>query len=201
MKVEKWELGSFRTNCYIVIGDNNEAMVIDPGYQDEKLLDYLKQYRVKYIVNTHGHIDHIGGNFDTKERTGAPLCIHKADESYLGKDPNSYIHFNKNFKKSTADKYLKEGDVLTFGGLEAKILETPGHTKGGISIVIGDYVFSGDTLFRNSIGRTDLADGNFNQLIDSITKKLMTLPGDTIVCPGHMGESTIEHEKNHNPFL
>lgn len=203
MHIEKFIVGSLGTNCYIIEGDRKEAMVIDPGYQEERLLDYIKHNKldVKYIVNTHGHVDHIGGNFDVHELTGAPICINKQDESYLGKDPLSYIRYNRHFKNSTADRYLSEGDTLEFGGLTAKIYETPGHSKGGICVHIENHLFVGDTLFNGSIGRTDLADGDFDALISSIKSKILVLPDDTIVHPGHMGDTTVGKERQFNPFL
>jgi len=202
MEIKKFVVGLLSTNCYVVVGDNNEALVIDPGAVDKNLFDYVKDagLNVKYIVNTHGHVDHIGGNSPLHDLTGAPICISKKDEAYLSKDPKSYVHFNPKFINSTADRYLQEGDELTFGGLTAKIIETPGHSLGGLCVILPGVVFVGDTLFNGSIGRTDLADGSFPTIIESIQQKLFLLPDETIVYPGHMSETTIGKEKRTNPF-
>lgn len=198
-------VGSFGANCYVVgCEETKEAVVIDPGGEVNLILDELKGkgLKVKYIVNTHGHIDHIGGNDELREATGAQVMIHEQDASMLTEPKLNFSGMmgrQEGFK--AADTLLKEGDVIEFGTIKLKVLHTPGHTKGGICLLTDGLVFTGDTLFNESIGRTDFPGGDYDSIIKSILEKLMTLPDETIVYPGHMGDSTIAHERKHNPFL
>ncbi|MDT3701282.1 MAG: MBL fold metallo-hydrolase [Thermincola sp.] len=198
-------VGSFGANCYVVgCEETKEAVVIDPGGEVNLILDELKGkgLKVKYIVNTHGHIDHIGGNDELREATGAQVMIHEQDASMLIEPKLNFSGMmgrQEGFR--AADTILKEGDVIEFGTIKLKVLHTPGHTKGGICLLTDGLVFTGDTLFNESIGRTDFPGGDYDSIIKSIKEKLMTLPDETIVYPGHMGDSTIAHERKYNPFL
>ncbi len=191
MNVKCFKVGWLSTNCYIVgCEETKEAVIIDPGLENEKetslILEYITKnsFHIKYIINTHGHPDHISGNMIMKEATGASILIH---ENHKG--------------KANADQKLRDGDVIQVGTCKLKVLHTPGHTKSGISLLGTDFVFTGDTLFAGSIGRTDFPGGSFQEIIQSIKTKLMTLPNNFKVYPGHESPSTIGDEKKYNPFL
>ena len=188
------------TNCYIVQDEETkETMVIDPGGDADKIVEMLNTIhaKVKYILLTHCHGDHIAGVNELKQRVGGKILIHRLDEEGL-RDPNvnlaEYVGLGRVIVQ--ADARLDDGDLIHVGNLEFKILHTPGHTKGGISIYSEEekLLFSGDTLFRGSWGRTDLPTSSFEDIIKSITEKLMVLPEDTIVYPGH-GKSTMIKEE------
>jgi hydroxyacylglutathione hydrolase len=191
MIVKRFKVGWLSTNCYVVgCEETKEAAVIDPGLESEAeaelILDYIKQngFRIKYIINTHGHPDHISGNAAMKEATGAPILIHeKADD------------------RVEADRKLRDGDVISVGNFKLTVLHTPGHTPCGICLLGDNVVFTGDSLFAGSIGRTDFPGGSFQQLIKSIKTKLLPLPDNFKVYPGHESSSTIGDEKIYNPFL
>ena len=188
------------TNCYIVQDEETkETMVIDPGGDVDKIVEMLNTIhaKVKYILLTHCHGDHIAGVNELRQRVGGKVLIHRLDEEGL-KNPDvnlaEYVGLGKVIVQ--ADARLDDGDLIHVGNLEFKILHTPGHTKGGISIYSEEekLLFSGDTLFRGSWGRTDLPTSSFEDIIKSITEKLMVLPEDTIVYPGH-GKSTMIKEE------
>ncbi|UCC58001.1 MAG: MBL fold metallo-hydrolase [Candidatus Bathyarchaeum sp.] len=191
MIIKCFTVGWLSTNCYVVgCEETKEAVLIDPGLESEReaeeILDFIKQngFRIKYIINTHGHSDHIAGNTVMKKATGAPLLIHENDASR--------VH---------ADRKLRDGDVLHVGSFKLVVLHTPGHTKGGISLLGDKVVFTGDTLFPDAIGRTDFAGGSFEEIIKSIKTKLLPLPDSFKVYPGHYPPTTIGEEKKHNPYL
>ena len=197
--LEVLPVGMLGTNCYILIHeDTKEAIVVDPGAEGEKIVSMLREMQAKvvYILNTHGHWDHIGANAIVKDAVLAPLLIHQEDEIMLSQPaPYGETHGGR------PDKYLNQDDILPFGTLFIKVLHTPGHTKGGVSFLVDKLLFAGDTLFEGSIGRTDLGGGSYEVLMDSIKNKLMFLPEDTIVLPGHGPATTIGIEKANNPFL
>jgi hydroxyacylglutathione hydrolase len=200
-------VGMLQCNCSI-FGDEQlqEAIVIDPGDNIEDVLTILDKHslNVKSIVITHAHIDHIGGAAKLKAATGAPVFMNTADQelydhldvqaSWLGMEPPA---------RTAIDAGASEGDVLTLGPVEFHVLCTPGHTQGSISLWIPaeSKVIAGDTLFRDSIGRTDLPGGNPRQILRSIEGQLLRLPEDTMVVPGHGPNTTIGREKARNPFL
>ncbi len=197
------ELGEIGTNCYLV-GDRaaGEIAVIDPAGDFEVLWRAIEDTgcRVKYIFNTHGHWDHIGANAELHEKSGAPILIHEADAAMLkqGYDRS----FRTRYQPSTADELLEDGGKYQVGKYTLSILHTPGHTKGGVSIVLDDVlVFAGDTLFQLSVGRTDLPGGDMKELVASIRNKLFTLPEGMAVFPGHGPHTFIGDEKQYNPFL
>jgi len=191
MIIKRFTVGWLSTNCYVVgCEGTKEAVVIDPGLESEReaeeILDFIKEngLQIKYIINTHGHSDHTAGNTIIKQATGAPILIHESDASY--------IH---------ADRKLREGDVIHIGCLKLVVLHTPGHTKGGISLLGDNIVFTGDTLFSGAIGRTDFPGGSYQELIKSIRDKLLPLPDSLKVYPGHESPTTLGNEKKYNPFL
>ena len=205
MKVVRIPAGIYAANCYLVYAeDNKEAIVIDPGGDEDDILTQIKNLGldIKYIILTHGHGDHISGVNGIKDYTKAPLAIHKEDE-YLLKDGRSNLSSMMAMAtvEITADILLNDGDKISFGGLTAEVIHTPGHTPGGISIKIGDSIFTGDTLFAGSIGRTDFPKSSFEAIMDSIKNRIIIYPDDTIVYPGHGPSSTIRNEKESNPFI
>ena len=200
-------VGLLEVNCY-VLGDEvtKEAVVIDPGGDEAAILDVLNhhQLKLKLIIDTHGHFDHVDANQPLKDATGAKIAIHEADAKMLDKPSAEAMFFTGNrLRLSQPDILLKENDILTFGKYRLKVLHTPGHTPGGISLLLEDhpYVYVGDTLFAGSIGRTDFPGGDMDMLVKAIKEKLFTLPPQTVVYPGHGPSTTIKREKAYNPFL
>ena len=200
-------VGMLQCNCSI-FGDEQtgEAVVIDPGDEIGRIQEILARHnlRVKAIVITHAHIDHIGGAEKLKAATGAPVYMNANDqELYDRLDMQAGWLGMRTPSQTEIDVEAKEGDTLKLGPAEFHILETPGHTQGSISIWIPgeNKVVAGDTLFLDSIGRTDLPGGDFQQILRSIHHKLMALPADATVVPGHGPNTTIGREKARNPFL
>lgn len=183
--------GMMGINCYIIQDEETkETMVIDPGGSFDKIAEMLNviEAKVKYILLTHCHADHMGAAKELKEKFGGTVLIHRFDEEGLkNSDINLSTHIGLGNICFEDDSRLNDGDILHVGNLEFKVIHTPGHTIGSISVYLEqeNLLFSGDTLFRGSWGRTDLPTSNFEQIINSITTKLMVLPEDTIVYPGH----------------
>ena len=191
-------LGSYQENAYIIINEETrEAIIIDPGDEGKSLVSYLKGLNVKlqYILLTHGHLDHVGAVDEVREAFNIPAYISEVDMKYIERRKVAFGQMKR------ADFFLKEGDDLSFGNLPIKIFETPGHSKGSLSFLIDNVLYVGDVLFQGSIGRTDLPGGEFNELISSIKDKLMKLPGNTRVMPGHGPETTLSQEKSFNIYL
>lgn len=206
MKIVSLEVGALGTNCYIVYDENSkEAAVIDPGGSVEAITAVLRNEKltVKYIVNTHGHADHVLGNMRIKEATGAPILIHEADAAMLMSGQKNLSAFiGGSVACGPADTLLKEGDVVKIAaGLELTVIHTPGHTPGGICLLTDSVLFSGDTLFAESIGRTDFPGGSYSQLIANIKNKLLVLDDAVKVLPGHGPETNIGRERAMNPFI
>lgn len=203
MFLKRIPTGMFGSNCYI-LGDDGEGAVIDPGVDTGEIMRVVDEagLAVKYIILTHAHIDHICSVDELRDRTGAKVLVHEADAPSL---PDSRLNGSAMFSSRRAfreaDVLLKDGDSVNLGGLKLQIIHTPGHTPGGICIKVENIVFTGDTLFRMSIGRTDLGNGDHDTLIRSITGKLFNLEDDTVVYPGHGPSSTIGYEKMRNPFV
>jgi len=202
--VEKLVVGPFASNCYIVGSQSNkEGMIIDPGDEAKQILKRVKDLEldIKFIVLTHGHIDHTGALKEVREVTGAKVAIHADDAKSLKVQSLSRIFGLSYPTPPPPDRLLKDGDSIDVGGMHFEVLHTPGHTPGGICLLGEGVVFSGDTLFNYGIGRTDLPGGNYSQLMNSLQTRLMTLPDNTVVYPGHGAATTISAERKGNPFL
>jgi len=209
MITKMFTFGMYLTNCYVVgCEETKEAIVIDPGFdrdgEAEEVLKFIEQngLHVKYVINTHGHADHTAGNGIIKKATGAPILIHEDDAIMLGPIAKTFSRvFGLRVTSPTADRTLRDGDVIHVGCIKLVVLHTPGHSKGGISLLGENFVFAGDTLFAGSIGRTDFPGASFEEIMQSIKTKLMTLPDSFKVYPGHGPPTTIGEEKRYNPFL
>jgi len=203
--IKKLEVGPIMANCFILGCElTKQAVVIDPGDDADRILMELgkSNLTVKYLINTHGHFDHVSANKRMKEATGAQIAIHPEDEPMLHELSQSALMFGLSAENSPpADILLKDGDEVSFGDITLQVIHTPGHSRGGISLYTKGHLFSGDTLFAGSIGRTDLSGGDYDTLISSIKEKLLIFDEDTIVYTGHGPETTIGNEKRMNPFL
>jgi glyoxylase-like metal-dependent hydrolase (beta-lactamase superfamily II) len=208
MRIKQMTVGMMGVCCYIVSCDETKgAVIIDPGGNEEDILAACQQenLKAKYIINTHGHPDHVCGNKRLKESTGAEIVMHAADAEFFAQGRIEQFFSQLGLPASPpADKLVVDGDTLIFGKESLTVIHTPGHTPGGICLYGAPNLFSGDTLFAGGVGRTDFPGGSTQELLDSIKSNLLTLPPDTIVWPGHGygGESsTIAQEKASNPFL
>jgi glyoxylase-like metal-dependent hydrolase (beta-lactamase superfamily II) len=192
-------------NCYIVgCEETLEAVVIDPGDEADKILLALAEssLTVKYIINTHGHFDHISANKKLHEATGAPILAHPLEAPMLSKIEDEAGKWGLPAENSPPpDRLIDDGDTIEFGKITMSVIHTPGHSQGGISLSTDGHVFVGDTLFAGSIGRTDLPGGSFETLKASIQNKLFGLGDDVKVYTGHGPATTIGHEKQTNPFV
>jgi len=208
MFVKQIEVSGFAVFAYIVAcKKTKEALVIDPAANGERLLKEAKDrgYDIKYIVNTHSHIDHIMGNRRMKELTDAEIIIHEKEANGLIHQSSYMINMFGAEPSPPADITVREGDYITIGETSLKVIHTPGHSPGSISLYHKGMVFTGDTLFVGAVGRTDLDGGSWEVLVSSIRNKLFTLPDETIVAPGHnygdAPKSTIGMEKVYNPYV
>ncbi len=203
MEYRQYILGDLQTNCYL-LWSGEEAGVIDPGGPVDEVIQEMdnRQLKLKWIVNTHGHADHIYGNKVLQETYHCPIMIHPADqEMLLSPMANLSAFIGFYLTSPDAGRLLKGGDLLELGSESLQIIDTPGHTPGGIALYVPDLLFSGDTLFYESVGRTDLPGGDHGQLIQSIKNRLFNLPSRTMVLPGHGPVSSIQHELKSNPYL
>jgi len=209
MIVRQYEVGSFAVFCYL-IGDEGtkEGLFIDPADETDRLISEAKSCgieKITYIVNTHCHVDHIMGNAAMVEKTAAKIIIHEEDAKHLVRTPPQLLDMFRALPSPPADVLVKEGDVIQVGKVGLKVIHTPGHSPGGISLFLDGMVFTGDSLFVESVGRTDFPGSSWEVLETSIRNKLYVLPGETIVFPGHnygsTPTSTIHYERRHNPFV
>jgi glyoxylase-like metal-dependent hydrolase (beta-lactamase superfamily II) len=205
LEILRFTYGPFAENTYVVVGPKGgRAMVVDPGIGSEPIWDLLRErgLSVELILNTHGHLDHVAGNAFFKRATGAPIAIHPADLPFLSNVSVQASMYGLCVEDSPpADLDLVEGVGLEFDGVTFDVIHTPGHTPGGVCLRRGNQMLVGDTLFRGSVGRTDLPGGDWDTLVASIRGKLFLLPGDVRCLPGHEGETTIGRERLTNPFV
>jgi len=200
-------VGVFQENCWIIGSRRTgEAICIDPGDQPAEILALARDMglNIKLIANSHAHIDHVMGVRGVHAATGAKFLLHHQDLDLLRDGFHmSAARFGLDPEQAPPDPdaFVEDTDVVEVAGLQLKVITTPGHTPGSVSFYTEGMLFSGDTLFRGSIGRTDLPGGSFEQEMDSICNKLLTLPDDTLVLPGHMEQTEIGFEKKHNPFV
>ncbi len=205
MKVQSFTIGPLETNAYLVVDERSrQALLIDPGLESEGIYDVIcaEGLTLSSIVNTHGHFDHVCGNAFFRAKTGAPVLIHREDAVIMQRAAEQARAFGFQVAPPPPpDRLLDEGDEVVMGGTRMRILHTPGHTPGGICLYGEGVVLVGDALFAGSIGRTDLPGGSHEVLLASIRTKLLSLPDDTVVYPGHGPPTTIGAERTHNPFL
>ncbi len=205
MIIKELVVGPLMANCFIFgCAETKEGVVIDPGGDADRILFSLSdsELKVKYIINTHGHFDHVSANGKIKDATGADILIHPLDAPMLGSLSTNAAFFGISVENSPpCDQTIEEGDTVSFGKITLKVIHTPGHTPGGISLYTDKIIFVGDTLFAGSIGRTDFPGGDFNTLISSIRTKLFKMDDDVRVFSGHGPETSIGSEKRFNPFV
>lgn len=209
MIIRQIQIGGFEIFCYI-LGDpeTGAGIVVDPGGPSGPVLKAARDSgisQIKYIVNTHCHVDHVAGNKEMSEATGAPIAIHELDAEALAHPNLGMLAMFGAEPSPPATVHLKDGDSILFGEKSVQVLHTPGHTLGGICLYFPGYIITGDTLFVGGVGRTDLPGGSFTVLQNTIKNKLFSLPEDTIVLPGHnYGDtptSTIGREKRENMYI
>lgn len=198
-------VGAFQENCW-VIGNRRtgEAICVDPGGDEEEILAMARDMgvRIKYIANSHAHIDHILGVREVQRQTGATFLLHEGDLAIARGAAGLAARFGMNAEPPPdPDAFLDDGDEIDVDGLKLKVIHTPGHTPGSVCFYANGVLFAGDTLFAGSIGRTDLPGGDYDQEMASIVERLLVLPDDTIVLPGHMQQTTIGHERQRNPYV
>ncbi len=203
MEIHRLQVGRLQANCYIVACTNTrKAIIIDPGGDPEMIIHNVaeKDYEIEYILNTHGHMDHVEANGEIQKALGGKLAIHSEDADMLqGTTIFDRSRNNQEYKKP--DLLLNDKDTIHFGDLTLEVIHTPGHTPGGVCFLVEDNLFSGDTLFSGSVGRWDFPGGSYSDLLRSLNEKLLVLEDAVVIYPGHGPSSTIGHERRHNPFL
>jgi glyoxylase-like metal-dependent hydrolase (beta-lactamase superfamily II) len=208
MFLKQFEVGNFAVFAYLLgEDDGGPGLVLDPAGDADRILSAADHHgiTIQYILNTHAHVDHVMGNEEMKQKTGAQIIIHEMDAPALSRIPMSMLSMFGGRPSPPADRTVKDGDLIQVGGLALKVLHTPGHSPGGICVHGDGKVFTGDTLFVGGVGRTDLPGGSWPIMLRSIQTKLLTLPDETLVLPGHnygaTPTSTIGNERASNPFL
>lgn len=201
-------VGPLQCNCTILACEKTrEAVVIDPGDEAPRILEALQKQNLtaKYLLHTHAHFDHIGGTREIRDKLQTKICLHQGDEMIYKMLPLQGQMFGMQFPEPRPiDQFIEDGEVLQFGEHKLEVIHTPGHSPGGVCFKLSDkeqLLFSGDTLFQRSIGRTDLWGGSFETLVASIKHRIFTLDGDTLVFPGHGDSTRVGEEKKENPFL
>lgn len=204
MKTIVCPAGILQANCYIIFDEaSKDGAVIDPGGEADKILKLCTEngINLKYILLTHGHGDHIGAVFSIKEATGARILMNRSDD-YLVKGGNKDLFaLFRTIKEFETDHFICDKDIIELNGIKIEVIETPGHTPGGVCFKINDCIYSGDTLFKSSIGRSDFEFGSHETLVESIKTKLLKFSDDTKVYPGHGEATSIGHERYHNPYI
>jgi glyoxylase-like metal-dependent hydrolase (beta-lactamase superfamily II) len=216
MILKMMETGPLMVNCYIVADEETkEAAVFDPAGNVDRILEVLAEddLKVKFILNTHTHWDHVGGNRELQEATGAPILTHRDEAPALEAANDRASAFGTTVENSSASQYIEEGDIMEVGSIRIKIIDLRGHSPAGLGFVFDgelvvdgrrremSLVICGDALFAGSIGRTDFPGGDMGLLLENIRNKIFVLPGETLVLPGHGPVSTVEREKKTNPFF
>jgi len=205
MEYELIIVGALETNCYLVYcPETLDCAVVDPGAEAEKIFPEITRLKLKpvMILNTHGHMDHTGANRDIKERFVIPLLIHTKDGPMLGASDQLELSLFLGARESPpADRFIEDREEISVGHCRLKVIYTPGHSPGSVSFLAEGFLLSGDTLFWGGVGRTDLPGGSWKELEESIRSKILTLPEELIVLPGHGPHTTIGQEKNLNPFI
>jgi len=205
MQIETLVVGPLQVNCFLLACEKTrQALVVDPGDEAERILQAIREngLELKMVVNTHGHFDHIGGNRFLVEQTGAELLIHEEDLSALRRAREHAAIYGMSVTPSPEPaRLLQGGETLALGEIELQVLHTPGHSPGGICLLADGHLFSGDTLFAGSVGRTDLPGGDHATLVEGIRRQLISLPEATVVHPGHGPDTTIGREKRVNPYV
>jgi len=205
MKYETLVVGALETNCYLVYcEETRDGAVVDPGADAEKIFKAIERAGIRpvILINTHGHIDHIGANKDIKDKYGISLIIHEKDKEMLAMGQQSELSIILGAKESPKpDEFLNEGDDIKIGNSSLKVIHTPGHSQGSVCLLGEDFLLAGDTLFKMGVGRTDLPGGSWEELERSIRSRIFTLPEDITVLPGHGPSTTVGREKNANPFI
>ncbi len=208
MFIKQIQVGQMAVFAYL-IGDpiTGDALVIDPADNVAEIIAEAKKNKlsINYIVNTHGHVDHIGGNAEMQKLTGAKIIVHEEDAIMLTSTPAMILKMFGAKQSPPPDRLVKDGDIIDVGNISLRVIHTPGHSPGGMSLYIPGFVFTGDTLFVEAVGRTDLPGGSWQIMYQSIQERLFSLPDDTKVMPGHnygrTPTSTIGHEKKYNPSI
>ncbi len=209
MKLEQWSVGPFQCNCTLLTCEQTgESVLIDPGDEAERIIASLQSrgLRPKYLLHTHAHLDHVGGTLGIQEQLGGESCLHEEDLFLFENVALQAALFHLPTPRTgKIDQFLHDGDILNCGREKIQVLHTPGHTPGSLSFLIegqnSSHLFTGDTLFAGSIGRTDLWGGDFQQILHSIKNKILPLHSATVIHAGHGPNSTLERERQKNPFL